>query len=257
MLYRSVLVTLVLLVGAMSSTFVIADESGSEGVPSPPEDLIIATCEREISLRWNPGSSDDQGIYQYRIYRGSSEENISFYTIVDGTTRVYKDPNGDVDKTFYYYIKAVNEYGESEPSEIVKATPSCGAVIPHPPRNLTYTKNKTSIELEWDEPVSDGGFILAQYRIYRKISDGEFRLIDTVNSRQTNYTDHDVNTELTYRYYVTAMNRVGPSERSEIVTVFEENSKTSQMDLGYVGLIIPMALAIALLIFIVKRKYYH
>lgn len=107
---------LVLLVGAMSPPFVIADESGSEGVPSPPEDLIIATCEREISLRWNPGSSDDQGIYQYRIYRGSSEENISFYTIVDGTTRVYKDPNGDVDQSFYYYIKAVNEYDESEPS---------------------------------------------------------------------------------------------------------------------------------------------
>ena len=248
---------LVLFVGTLSFSLVIAEESNTEGVPSPPEDLIIATCEREVSLRWNPGSSEDQGIFQYRIYRGTSKENISFYTIVDGTTRVYKDPNGDVNQTFYYYIKAVNEFGESEPSEIVKATPSCGAIFPSPPRNLTYTKNKISIKLEWNKPISDGGFLLAQYRIYRNTSDGNFRLIGTVNSRQTNYTDYDVNTNLTYRYYVTALNRVGPSESSEIVTVGEEDDKTSQMNLGYVGFMIPIALVVALLIIILKRKYYH
>ena len=257
MLYRPILVVIVLFLVGVFAVPVIGAENTNEDVPSPPEDIIIATCEREISLRWNPGSSEDQGIYQYRIYRGPTRENISFYTIIDGTTRVYKDPNGDVNQTFYYYITAVNSHGESQPSEIVKATPSCGPIVPHPPRNLSYNKTDGHIELDWDEPVSDGGFILYEYRIYRNTSDGDFRLIDTVSSRQTNYTDRDVDLDLTYKYYVTALNSIGPSERSDTIEVVGEDVKSSKMNLGYVGLMIPIALAVALVLFVIKRKYLH
>jgi len=258
MLYRPIFVLMVLLIGSLFTGISTAVDDDTNSVPPAPDDLIIAICEREVSLRWSPGGTENYGTYQYRIYRGTSSGNETLYKIVDDTTRVYKDPNGDRNVTFYYYITAVNQNGESKPSREVKATPYCGPIEPNPPRNLTYIESEGNIELDWDEPEpDDGGYILYRYRIYRNKSGEGFELLNTVSSKQTNYTDMSVDTDLSYRYYVTALNSIGPSARSEIIEVGSTDEKGTQRSLGNLETIIPFALVIAILLIIVKKKFSH
>ncbi len=89
--------------------------------PSPPEGLKAELRSDGINLTWEP-PKDDGGsdIVEYRIYRGKEEGGESYLVSVDASMNSYKDTEIERGTTYYYYIKAVNDLGESEPSNEVR-----------------------------------------------------------------------------------------------------------------------------------------
>nr|NIT55925.1 hypothetical protein [Fodinibius sp.]NIY24509.1 hypothetical protein [Fodinibius sp.] len=70
------------------------------------------------------GTSAIDGLNGYNIYR--SEDGMSFANIasVDTNTLTYRDTTVTNDVTYWYYVTAVYDEGESSPSDTVQATPT-------------------------------------------------------------------------------------------------------------------------------------
>ena len=92
--------------------------------PSPPQAFQASASDRLVNLSWAT-PSDDGGshILGYKIFRGTkqgSEVQIVFVSSYYNSYHDLKVVNGF---TYYYYIKAVNDVGDSDPSDSVSATP--------------------------------------------------------------------------------------------------------------------------------------
>ena len=85
--------------------------------------------------------------------------------------------------------------------------------VPSAPQNLQARAGNRYVNLTWSVPADDGGSAITEYRIYRNGS-----LIATVPASQLWYNDTNVSNGVSYTYYVTAVNSVGESERSNEVS---------------------------------------
>lgn len=157
------------------------------------------------TLSWTAPEYDTTGtltLTGYDIYR--NDEKIATET---GTT--YSDNVGITE--YEYYVIAVYNYGQSEPSEkvTVTPTPALPAVT-----NLQGTWAEGIATLTWTDPVYDTaiGLEFLGTTIYR---DGE-RLADT-EAGTNSYADPF--TEGSHIYYVIANYNAGTSAPSESVTV--------------------------------------
>jgi len=151
---------------------------------NPPENLGFEIIDyNNISLNWNAGST---GAISYNIYK-----NGDFLTEVSNTpypTTAYMDEElagGE----YSYYVTAVYDTGESDPSNTV----SIDLVLPAP-TNLVAENLGTNISLSWDGISSQRDFI--DYKIYK---DGEF--LDSTT--QLFFFDQNVPSG-SYSYYITA-----------------------------------------------------
>jgi hypothetical protein len=89
--------------------------------PATPGNLTVKGADSRIDLKWNPNAETD--LLGYYIYRASSL--IGTFTKLNEVayeTHLYSDFFGENDKTYYYYVTAVNvAYQESIPSDTVFA----------------------------------------------------------------------------------------------------------------------------------------
>ncbi len=84
--------------------------------------------------------------------------------------------------------------------------------VPLPPQNLQAKAGDGYVNLTWSAPADNGGSAITEYRIYHNGT-----LIATVPASQLWYNDTDVTPGQTYTYYVTAVNSVGESDKSNDV----------------------------------------
>ncbi len=102
------------------------------------------------------------------------------------------------------------------------------ATIPDSPTNLVASSDSYSIYLQWKAPFSDGGSSILKYNIYVATSnDGPFEQIGSTSSLSYKITSIDKGK--TYFYYVCAVNDVGESEKSNVIsyTMPEDTQITS------------------------------
>jgi len=185
-------------------------------IPAPPENLEAYAGNCYVNLTWSP-PADDGGapITEYRIYRSTSLGNEQFLAVVSSEITWYNDTLVANGITYYYYVTAVNEVGESNPSNEVNVTvPS----VPTPPQDVQASAGDEYVYLQWSPPADDGGIPVTAYRIYRGVSLSSMFLLVEIPSAQIEYTDTSVNNGVTYYYYITAVNDVGESEPSETVS---------------------------------------
>ncbi len=89
--------------------------------PTPPTNLTAQAAVGEIKLSWQkPEDNGGTNVTSYRIYRSEDGVNFTLVAEVNASTLSYVDENVSAGKTYYYYVTAVNEVGESRESEIVK-----------------------------------------------------------------------------------------------------------------------------------------
>lgn len=174
-------------------------------VPSAPTNLTATAGDAFINLTWNAPVSDGRfPIINYSIHRGTSEGFEGHY-LETGKTLYYNDTSVKNGVTYYYKVSARNAIGFGPFSEGANATP---ATLPSTPIELIATSGDSYIYLYWITSISDGGFPITNYTIYRSnASNAETLLIEIENV--LNYTDTNVTNGITYYYKVGAKNAVG------------------------------------------------
>ncbi|MFO7792891.1 MAG: PQQ-binding-like beta-propeller repeat protein [Candidatus Saliniplasma sp.] len=92
--------------------------------PSAPQDLQTTADVGKVSLSWNiPDEDGGSAIIEYKIYRGTSNGNLSYHASVDANITSFNDTDLSAEQTYYYRISAVNEVGEGNFTEEIDAKP--------------------------------------------------------------------------------------------------------------------------------------
>ena len=183
-------------------------------VPAPAQPAAVAAVATADGVRvtWQaPGA-------EFRVLR--KEEGSADYTLAATVQKPeYVDATAEFGKPYSYMVQTIarqnDKVAESDLSAAVSLTP-VDTFPPAPPGGLHASAAPNSIELSWErntEPDLNG------YRIYRAIGAGDFEKLADVSVAPT-YSDRAVEAGKTYRYAITALDRVGnESARSAVVEV--------------------------------------
>ena len=96
-----------------------------------------------------------------------------------------------------------------------------GSTIPSAPQNLAATAISSSqINLSWALPSSNGGLPITGYKIVRSTDGGTTwsTIVPNTGSESTTYSDTGLDKKTTYTYSIYAINGVGSSPPSNIVS---------------------------------------
>jgi len=95
--------------------------------PKPPTNLVASAASDKVTLTWDaPTEYTDSSpltVHHYDVYRGSSSDGSTAAFIGNSTAKTYIDSNVEQEKTYYYFVKAVDAAGlASDYSESASAT---------------------------------------------------------------------------------------------------------------------------------------
>jgi parallel beta-helix repeat protein len=182
-------------------------------VPSQPLNLQATTGDEVVNLSWDvPINDGGFPIMNYTIFRDTTSGGETFLVKI-GNISYYNDTNVSNGNTYYYKVCAENILGESKFSNEVSATPG----VPTAPRNLAAVCGDALVGLTWSTPVSDGGFPIIAYRIYRGTTSGGKTFLAELGV-QLSYDDTNVSNQVTYYYVVSAVNIFAESPFSNEVS---------------------------------------
>ena len=174
--------------------------------------ITIDKSNENIFLSWLPPiNQTGNKILWYRLYRGKSEENLSFLIMISATE--YNDTSVVNGIMYYYRISAVDDFGEGLISDLIKATPG---EAPGIPENLKVVVEEGSIILTWNPPKKSGGFDIDRYHIYRGLSDTSMGEI--AYTQDLIYTDTVIVEGVRYYYKISAENRIGEGEYTGVLS---------------------------------------
>jgi fibronectin type 3 domain-containing protein len=181
------------------------------GLPSVPGGLVANPGDTQVRLQWSPAEGADS----YCVYRGTSPGGEDRDNPVASSLTVPSFTDGGLANgtTYYYTVKAVNQYGASDFSQEVSCMP---LQAPTPPANLTATGTIAQIQLTWT--ASDRA---TSYNIFRGLTPGGEDLATPIASSTTNsFSDSSFQntggsgSEVAYYYKVNALNGTVPSQLS-------------------------------------------
>ncbi|MGC4072060.1 MAG: fibronectin type III domain-containing protein [Nibricoccus sp.] len=96
--------------------------SGTQTLPSAPQDLVAQVYSQQVVLGWSPVS----GATSYKVKRATTSGGAyTVVTTVTGTT--YSNTGLTNGTTYYYVVSAANAIGDGPDSAQVAATPSAGS----------------------------------------------------------------------------------------------------------------------------------
>ena len=189
-----------------------------EGETSPGPVLNLEAMEEggRAHISWDE-PADDGGwpILEYNVFRGSSPDNLTLIGTV--SERSFTDDSVERGATYYYSVRAMNVLGEGRMAPAVELTiPDLTA--PSAPRNMTLRLNGTAVVIRWEPPADDGGSGITGYVVLRGMSQNDLSDIAETGT-VLSYTDSGLAYNTTYYYAVVAVNDMGRSALSEIVSV--------------------------------------
>lgn len=98
-------------------------------------------------------------------------------------------------------------------------------LVPSRVPNISALPYNGRVDLNWDEPLFDGGSSITRYNIYGKNSTGKFRLINFTGPSITSYSDPEVVNRDTYSYRIAAVNNIGEGPFSPTVFATPDDSE--------------------------------
>ena len=139
-------------------------------MPSQPSALIKGerSSRTQIEVVWAVQPDNDIAVSGYileadldhcgkfvEIWNGRNHPEITRYLLTQVVTGLSYD----------FRYKTLNQNGESEYSEILTVW---ACELPTKPTSPTWvTSSETSIIIEWESPLDDGGCSVREYRVYR------------------------------------------------------------------------------------------
>lgn len=199
--------------------------------PSLPLNFTCVSGDSFIKLNWNePAFNGGSTIRHYNIYRGERDSHPKKIRSVDDDIFYYNDTTVVNGVNYTYYISAVNMVGESSPSNSIGCT-SYG--LPSPPSNIQYISGNQFANITWIPPNYDGGSKINGYKIYRKLENVNYVCLDfTIFSW---YNDTNLINGINYQYYITALNIIGESFDSNIISLIPQTTPTSPQNLSIIS----------------------
>ncbi len=163
------------------------------------------------NLEWNMVNDATE----YRIYRRMSNEQSS---VLLATTSKLGFPDMSVKSgySYFYSVKAANEFGESVASTEVEIK----TAVPRAPIIVGKVSGRNTISLSW-LGVTDA----QSYNIYRSIDGRGFTVAGSVMGTVTTFTDKDLQYETLYYYYIKA--KAGANDGS----IGDEGEKSNTVEL--------------------------
>ncbi|WP_181469964.1 pectinesterase family protein [Paenibacillus sp. MDMC362] len=176
-----------------------------------PKGLRAIPGNGKVQLDW----SSAQGALSYTVKRsttnGGPYETVA--TDWSASTPSFTDTSVINETTYYYVVTAVSEFGESDPSNQVRVTPSVNAVKPQAPMELAGLGRHTQADLTW-QPVEHA----VTYTVKRSESQ-EGPYIEAGRVEEPFYRDTGLVNGKVYYYAVTATSVAGESDASDPVEV--------------------------------------
>ena len=182
------------------------DEAHTE--PDAPDSLTLTkTSTGAVLLTWDDNSSNEEYFELWR--KVSSSGTFVLYKTLDENTIAYKDQNLSESITYYYKVRAGNEYGESDYSNVV--TTLGGSSF-----NLqAEALGASSIQLTWEDEETN---IIGFYIQRTDPSSGDFEQIDIADASDREYTDASCEASTSYTYRISSFNSTSQSAWSNEAT---------------------------------------
>ena len=208
---------------AQASNSVTAIPQSQEPPPMVPDaitDLAAEAGNARVALNWSAPNDNGSAIILYRIEygtvtSGAFDASVTVDAAVTGTT--VSDLTNDIEYQFRTF--AINEAGESEPSNVVQAIPlliTPPPTEPDPVTDLAAQAEDGQVVLSWSAPLDNGSPIIG-YRI-------EYGLMKQLSFDQVLNDDELPGTTViglsngeAYQFRVIAINVIGESEPSNVV----------------------------------------
>ncbi|HKB08942.1 MAG TPA: hypothetical protein VKF61_11735 [Candidatus Polarisedimenticolia bacterium] len=182
----------------------------------PPTDLAATVGEGEVRLTWE-SSGAGKPEASYNVYRrAASQEEMPLQPLNPAplSDRAYVDTLFHYGETYFYSVRALANppppLRESAPSAEVEVRP-LDVYAPKTPTGLAAAVEGQAIKLYWfpnSEPDLQG------YRIHRRETRGDFRLLGEVGAGETSYADATAARGVRYYYAVTAVDGTTPPNES-------------------------------------------
>ena len=168
--------------------------------------VYTSTSKKSLNLVWDSPTFIDN-LINYNIYRRNVTGN---YLLVGSTqTAQFTDDSIVTGVSYYYTISANYTFGSGPNSTEVEGML---VIEPDAPNNLQITTGANSVYLTWNEPSSDGGAPIQEYKIFRGTESGHYSQVGTTTNLYFN--DTNVVAGTMYYYVVVAVNVIGNSPNS-------------------------------------------
>jgi fibronectin type 3 domain-containing protein len=205
--------------------------------PTAPIGLTAsAGSANQVSLSWN-ASTDNVGVKNYNIYRGSSGATPTLLTTTTTNATTYTDTTVTGSTPYTYQVQAIDAAGNlSQLSSVASVTtpPTADTTPPTPPTSLQAEQVAyNEIDVGWTGST-DTGTGVSGYKVYRQgPGESTFALLATtagIGAGHNSYQDLTVKPSSAYQYYVTAYdganNESAPSNTVSVTTPAGPSSKT-------------------------------
>jgi hypothetical protein len=221
-------------------------------LPTEAIDLTTERREAGILLGWER-PEDDGGakVVEYRVYRGTSPEDMLLLTVLEGRRTVapfgWCEPNtavvddGNLSEKLSWSVQRENRWSfdapESKANRLLRdrvnyfyavsvVTPKgegpwtdsleVGALnASNPPRDLDITLIPRGVDLTWHEPVQNYSPPVLEYEVYRRTGEGAWELIGNTSWDRPWFKDEDFDVSVQNVYVVRAVNANGTSLPSQ------------------------------------------
>ncbi|MBP1358333.1 MAG: fibronectin type III domain-containing protein [Sulfolobus sp.] len=170
--------------------------------PPPPYNVMAKASNNSVYLTWQ-----DVNASGYYVIYWSSILNGKVINISVGNVTSYNITGLKDGITYFFEVQAYNQYGLSNVSAVVSATPYS---VPLEPEIINVIPGNRNLTVIWEPPNFTGGFpILGYYLGYKKSNSSNITWLNVGNVTQ--YTITDLMPGVEYYVYVIAYNKWGNS----------------------------------------------
>ncbi len=179
--------------------------TASSNLPNAPSAVNgTAASGTQVNLTWTDNSVNETG---FEVERSTDGANFTQIALTAANATSYMDTALTPGATYYYYLRAVNNNGESANSNTFVIT------MPVPPATPTGSHTTLVAPNEVDLAWIDNADNESMYRVFRKTGvGGTFNLIATLPANSTSYQDKAVAPNTQYDYHIQALNVAGASD---------------------------------------------
>ncbi|HEX8473381.1 MAG TPA: S8 family serine peptidase [Pyrinomonadaceae bacterium] len=180
-------------------------------VPTSLDFTVYSTT--QVNLSWMDNSTDETG---FRVERCAGVGCTNFVQIAQlgANIKAYSNTGLAVNTTYVYRVRAYNNNGNSAYSSAVQVAMQAP---PAPSALSGLAASTTQINVSWaDNSNNEDGFDIERCT---GATCTKFTKITQAGKNLTSYSNTGLTTRTTYRYRVRAVNKIGTSTYSTIVTV--------------------------------------